>query len=224
MDFKLFINSQMRLLWIWTMTLAFYFTHNFYPRTETSEFLYIGFLLTAVFFTAIVSFTTSISSIAEDKRFGVSEMILTTKLKPKEYVFTKCFEGVITGIITGYSYLVIFISLTTSLYKQYRSLDIWVNVILAAIAFSVFSVVLGIMFANSGFLLKILLVLLVAIIPFLILVFYIISNLDYLKSIEILQHLNLDLISKLSIFILTIYSIPWLFLSIKNLEISDFIM
>jgi len=205
--------------------LGFGFLYGLIVRfTQFPESGYILWLRCGVIIQASLSFGIPSNSISQEKRFGVSEMILTTKLKPKEYVFTKCFEGVITGIITGYSYLVIFISLTTSLYKQYRSLDIWVNVILAAIAFSVFSVVLGIMFANSGFLLKILLVLLVAIIPFLILVFYIISNLDYLKSIEILKHLNLDLISKLSIFILTIYSIPWLFLSIKNLEISDFIM
>lgn len=144
-------------------------------------------------------------------------MILTTKLKPKEYVFAKWFEGIISGIITGYSYLVIFISLTTSLYAQYGSLDIWVNVILVAIAFSAFSVVLGIMFAKSGILLKILLVLLIAVIPFLILAFYIISNLEYLRSIEILQHLNLDLILKFSLIILTIYALLWLFLSIKNM-------
>jgi hypothetical protein len=45
-------------------------------------------------------------------------MILTTKFKPKEYVFAKWFEGIISRIITGYSYLVIFISLTTSLYAR----------------------------------------------------------------------------------------------------------
>ncbi|WP_158245295.1 hypothetical protein [Petrotoga sp. 9PWA.NaAc.5.4] len=44
-------------------------------------------------------------------------------------------------------------------------MDIWVNVILVAIAFSAFSVVLGIMFAKNGILLKILLVLLIAVIP-----------------------------------------------------------
>ncbi len=150
-------------------------------------------------------------------------MILTTKLKPKEYVFAKWFEGIISGIITGYSYLVIFISLTTSLYAEYGSLNIWVNVILVAIAFSAFSVVLGIMFAKSGILLKILLVLLIAVIPFLVLAFYIISNLEYLSSIEILQHLNLDLILEFSLIILTIYALLWLFLSINILKISDFI-
>lgn len=107
--------------------------------------------------------------------------------------------------------------------QEYGSLDIWVNVILVAIAFSAFSVVLGIMFAKSGILLKILLVLLIAVIPFLILAFYIISNLEYLRSIEILQHLNLDLILKFSLIILTIYALLWLFLSINILKISDFI-
>lgn len=180
--------------------------------TQVSELSYssslqgIAFLLGGVF-----SSMFPFGFLLTDKQFKVGEMVLTSGIKPFEYIFSKWINGVFLGIVTAYTYLIVYTLLTLPLYAQYGNISVWLYVLLIAIIFASLGVTLGIIFTKVNLLRKILLIIFLIVLPILLFVLLFIIK-------------NTEIFFKFLIPILLVYSLLCFFLSVRNVEIKDFVV
>jgi ABC-type multidrug transport system permease subunit len=146
-----------------------------------------------------------------DKQFKAGEMVLTSGIKPFEYIFSKWINGVFLGIVTAYTYLIVYTLLTLPLYAQYGNISVWLYVLLIPIIFASLGVTLGIIFTKVNLLRKILLIIFLFVLPILSFVLLFIIS-------------NTGIFLKFLIPILLVYSLLCFFLSVRNVEIKDFVV
>jgi len=185
--------------------LGFGFLFGFNARfTQVSELSYSSSLqATALMF--------PFSFLLTDKQIKAGEMVLTSGIKPFEYIFSKWINGVFLGIVTGYTYLIVYTLLTLPLYEQYGNISVWLYVLLIAIIFASLGVTLGIIFTKVNLLRKILLIIFLFVLPILLFVLLFIIK-------------NTEIFFKFLIPILLVYSLLCFFLSVRNVEIKDFVV
>lgn len=180
--------------------------------TQVSELSYssslqgIAFLLGGVF-----SSMFPFGFLLTDKQIKAGEMVLTSGIKPFEYIFSKWINGVFLGIVTAYTYLIVYTLLTLPLYAQYGNISVWLYVLLIAIIFASLGVTLGIIFTKVNLLRKILLIIFLFVLPILSFVLLFIIK-------------NTEIFFKFLIPILLVYSLLCFFLSVRNVEIKDFVV
>lgn len=146
-----------------------------------------------------------------DKQIKAGEMVLTSGIKPFEYIFSKWINGVFLGIVTAYTYLIVYTLLTLPLYAQYGNISVWLYVLLIPIIFASLGVTLGIIFTKVNLLRKILLIIFLFVLPILSFVLLFIIK-------------NTEIFFKFLIPILLVYSLLCFFLSVRNVEIKDFVV
>lgn len=193
--------------------LGFGFLYGLIARfTQVSELSYssslqgIAFLLGGVF-----SSMFPFGFLLTDKQIKAGEMVLTSGIKPFEYIFSKWINGVFLGIVTAYTYLIVYTLLTLPLYAQYGNISVWLYVLLIAIIFASLGVTLGIIFTKVNLLRKILLIIFLFVLPILLFVLLFIIK-------------NTEIFFKFLIPILLVYSLLCFFLSVRNVEIKDFVV
>jgi len=180
--------------------------------TQVSELLYSYWLQGAAFLLGgLFSLMFPFSFLLTDKQIKAGEMVLTSGIKPFEYIFSKWINGVFLGIITAYTYLIVFTLLTLPLYEQYGNISVWLYVLLIAIIFASLGVTLGIIFTKVNLLRKILLIIFLFVLPILLFVLLFIIS-------------NTGIFLKFLIPILLVYSLLCFFLSVRNVEIKDFVV
>lgn len=193
--------------------LGYGFLYGLIARfTQVSELSYssslqgIAFLLGGVF-----SSMFPFGFLLTDKQIKAGEMVLTSGIKPFEYIFSKWINGVFLGIVTAYTYLIVYTLLTLPLYAQYGNISVWLYVLLIAIIFASLGVTLGIIFTKVNLLRKILLIIFLIVLPILLFVLLFIIK-------------NTEIFFKFLIPILLVYSLLCFFLSVRNVEIKDFVV
>lgn len=193
--------------------LGFGFLYGLIARfTQVSELSYssslqgIAFLLGGVF-----SSMFPFGFLLTDKQIKAGEMVLTSGIKPFEYIFSKWINGVFLGIVTAYTYLIVYTLLTLPLYAQYGNISVWLYVLLIPIIFASLGVTLGIIFTKVNLLRKILLIIFLFVLPILLFVLLFIIK-------------NTEIFFKFLIPILLVYSLLCFFLSVRNVEIKDFVV
>lgn len=193
--------------------LGFGFLYGLIARfTQVSELSYssslqgIAFLLGGVF-----SSMFPFGFLLTDKQIKAGEMVLTSGIKPFEYIFSKWINGVFLGIVTAYTYLIVYTLLTLPLYAQYGNISVWLYVLLIPIIFASLGVTLGIIFTKVNLLRKILLIIFLFVLPILSFVLLFIIK-------------NTEIFFKFLIPILLVYSLLCFFLSVRNVEIKDFVV
>lgn len=193
--------------------LGYGFLYGLIARfTQVSELSYssslqgIAFLLGGVF-----SSMFPFGFLLTDKQIKAGEMVLTSGIKPFEYIFSKWINGVFLGIVTAYTYLIVYTLLTLPLYAQYGNISVWLYVLLIPIIFASLGVTLGIIFTKVNLLRKILLIIFLFVLPILSFVLLFIIK-------------NTEIFFKFLIPILLVYSLLCFFLSVRNVEIKDFVV
>lgn len=191
--------------------LGFGFLYGLPARfTQVSELSYSSDLQAAFLLGGLFSLILPFSVLLTDKQIKAAEMVLTSGIKPFEYIFSKWINGVFFGIVTAYTYLIVFTLLTLPLYAQYGNISVWLYVLLIAIIFASLGVTLGIIFTKVNLLRKILLIIFLFVLPILLFVLLFIIS-------------NTGIFLKFSIPILLVYSLLCFFLSVRNVEIKDFV-
>lgn len=193
--------------------LGFGFLFGFNARfTQVSELSYSSSLQATAFLVGgLLSLMFPFSFLLTDKQIKAGEMVLTSGIKPFEYIFSKWINGVFLGIVTGYTYLIVYTLLTLPLYEQYGNISVWLYVLLIAIIFASLGVTLGIIFTKVNLLRKILLIIFLFVLPILLFVLLFIIK-------------NTEIFFKFLIPILLVYSLLCFFLSVRNVEIKDFVV
>jgi len=193
--------------------LGFGFLFGFNARfTQVSELSYSSSLQATAFLVGgLLSLMFPFSFLLTDKQIKAGEMVLTSGIKPFEYIFSKWINGVFLGIVTGYTYLIVYTLLTLPLYEQYGNISVWLYVLLIAIIFASLGVTLGIIFTKVNLLRKILLIIFLIVLPILLFVLLFIIK-------------NTEIFFKFLIPILLVYSLLCFFLSVRNVEIKDFVV
>lgn len=193
--------------------LGFGFLFGFNARfTQVSELSYSSSLQGIAFLLGgLLSLSFPFSFLLTDKQIKAGEMVLTSGIKPFEYIFSKWINGVFLGIVTGYTYLIVYTLLTLPLYEQYGNISVWLYVLLIAIIFASLGVTLGIIFTKVNLLRKILLIIFLFVLPILLFVLLFIIK-------------NTEIFFKFLIPILLVYSLLCFFLSVRNVEIKDFVV
>jgi ABC-type multidrug transport system permease subunit len=178
---------------------------------QVSELSYSSSLQGIAFlFGGLFSSMFPFSFLLTDKQIKAAEMVLTSGIKPFEYIFSKWINGVFLGIVTAYTYLIVYTLLTLPLYEQYGNISVWLYVLLIAIIFASLGVTLGIIFTKVNLLRKILLIIFLMVLPILLFVLLFIIS-------------NTGIFLKFLIPILLVYSLLSFFLSVRNVEIKDFV-
>lgn len=193
--------------------LGFGFLYGLIARfTQVSELSYSSSLQATAFLVGgLLSLMFPFSFLLTDKQIKAGEMVLTSGIKPFEYIFSKWINGVFLGIVTAYTYLIVYTLLTLPLYAQYGNISVWLYVLLFAIIFASLGVTLGVIFTKVNLLRKILLIIFLMVLPNLLFVLLFIIN-------------NTGIFLKFSIPILLVYSLLCFFLSVRNVEIKDFVV
>ena len=193
--------------------LGFGFLYGLIARfTQVSELSYSSSLQGIAFLLGgLLSLMFPFSFLLTDKQIKAGEMVLTSGIKPFEYIFSKWINGVFLGIVTGYTYLIVYTLLTLPLYEQYGNISVWLYVLLIAIIFASLGVTLGIIFTKVNLLRKILLIIFLIVLPILLFVL-----LFFIK--------NTGIFFKFLSPILLVYSLLCFFLSVRNVEIKDFVV
>jgi len=193
--------------------LGFGFLYGLIARfTQVSELSYSSSLQGIAFLLGgLLSLMFPFSFLLTDKQIKAGEMVLTSGIKPFEYIFSKWINGVFLGIVTGYTYLIVYTLLTLPLYEQYGNISVWLYVLLIAIIFASLGVTLGIIFTKVNLLRKILLIIFLIVLPILLFVLLFIIK-------------NTEIFFKFLIPILLVYSLLCFFLSVRNVEIKDFVV
>lgn len=193
--------------------LGFGFLFGFNARfTQVSELSYSSSLQATAFLVGgLLSLMFPFSFLLTDKQIKAGEMVLTSGIKPFEYIFSKWINGVFLGIVTAYTYLIVYTLLTLPLYAQYGNISVWLYVLLIAIIFASLGVTLGIIFTKVNLLRKILLIIFLFVLPILLFVLLFIIK-------------NTEIFFKFLIPILLVYSLLCFFLSVRNVEIKDFVV
>lgn len=180
--------------------------------TQVSELSYSSSLQATAFLVGgLLSLMFPFSFLLTDKQIKAGEMVLTSGIKPFEYIFSKWINGVFLGIVTAYTYLIVYTLLTLPLYEQYGNISVWLYVLLIAIIFASLGVTLGIIFTKVNLLRKILLIIFLIVLPILLFVLLFIIK-------------NTEIFFKFLIPILLVYSLLCFFLSVRNVEIKDFVV
>lgn len=196
------------LMFFFMFGLGFGFLYGLPARfTQVSELSYSSWLQSAFMFGGISSLILPFSVLLTDKQIKAAEMVLTSGIKPFEYIFSKWINGVFFGIVTAYTYLIVYTLLTLPLYEQYGNISVWLYVLLIAIIFASLGVTLGVIFTKVNLLRKILLIIFLMVLPILLFVLLFIMGI-FLKFL---------------IPILLVYSLLCFFLSVRNVEIKDFV-
>ncbi len=193
--------------------LGFGFLYGLIARfTQVSELSYSSSLQGIAFLLGgLLSLSFPFSFLLTDKQIKAGEMVLTSGIKPFEYIFSKWINGVFLGIVTAYTYLIVYTLLTLPLYAQYGNISVWLYVLLIAIIFVSLGVTLGIIFTKVNLLRKILLIIFLFVLPILLFVLLFIIK-------------NTEIFFKFLIPILLVYSLLCFFLSVRNVEIKDFVV
>jgi len=193
--------------------LGFGFLYGLIARfTQVSELSYSSSLQGIAFLLGgLLSLSFPFSFLLTDKQIKAGEMVLTSGIKPFEYIFSKWINGVFLGIVTAYTYLIVYTLLTLPLYAQYGNISVWLYVLLIAIIFASLGVTLGIIFTKVNLLRKILLIIFLFVLPILLFVLLFIIK-------------NTEIFFKFLIPILLVYSLLCFFLSVRNVEIKDFVV
>lgn len=193
--------------------LGFGFLYGLIARfTQVSELSYSSSLQATAFLVGgLLSLMFPFSFLLTDKQIKAGEMVLTSGIKPFEYIFSKWINGVFLGIVTAYTYLIVYTLLTLPLYAQYGNISVWLYVLLIAIIFASLGVTLGIIFTKVNLLRKILLIIFLFVLPILLFVLLFIIK-------------NTEIFFKFLIPILLVYSLLCFFLSVRNVEIKDFVV
>lgn len=193
--------------------LGFGFLYGLIARfTQVSELSYSSSLQATAFLVGgLLSLMFPFSFLLTDKQIKAGEMVLTSGIKPFEYIFSKWINGVFLGIVTAYTYLIVYTLLTLPLYEQYGNISVWLYVLLIAIIFASLGVTLGIIFTKVNLLRKILLIIFLFVLPILLFVLLFIIK-------------NTEIFFKFLIPILLVYSLLCFFLSVRNVEIKDFVV
>ena len=193
--------------------LGFGFLYGLIARfTQVSELSYSSSLQGIAFLLGgLLSLSFPFSFLLTDKQIKAGEMVLTSGIKPFEYIFSKWINGVFLGIVTAYTYLIVYTLLTLPLYEQYGNISVWLYVLLIAIIFASLGVTLGIIFTKVNLLRKILLIIFLIVLPILLFVLLFIIK-------------NTEIFFKFLIPILLVYSLLCFFLSVRNVEIKDFVV
>ncbi len=200
------------LMFFLVFGLGFGFLYGLPARfTQVSELSYSSSLQAAFFLGGLFSLILPFSFLLTDKQIKAAEMVLTSGIKPFEYIFSKWINGVFLGIVTAYTYLIVYTLLTLPLYAQYGNISVWLYVLLFAIIFASLGVTLGVIFTKVNLLRKILLIIFLMVLPNLLFVLLFIIN-------------NTGIFLKFSIPILLVYSLLCFFLSVRNVEIKDFVV
>lgn len=194
------------LMFFFMFGLGFGFSYGLNARF-TQALPYSSWLQAAFMWGGISSLTLPFSVFLTDKQIKAAEMVLTSGIKPFEYIFSKWINGVFFGIVIGYTYLIVFTLLTLPLYEQYGNISVWLYVLLIAIIFASLGVTLGVIFTKVNLLRKILLIIFLMVLPILLFVLLFIMGI-FLKFL---------------IPILLVYSLLCFFLSVRNVEIKDFV-
>lgn len=177
---------------------------------QVSELSYSSDLQAAFLLGGLFSSVFPLGFLLTDKQIKAAEMVLTSGIKPFEYIFSKWINGVFLGIVTAYTYLIVFTLLTLPLYAQYGNISVWLYVLLISIIFASLGVTLGIIFTKVNLLRKILLIIFLFVLPILLFVLLFIIS-------------NTGIFLKFLIPILLVYSLLCFFLSVRNVEIKDFV-
>lgn len=193
--------------------LGFGFLYGLIARfTQVSELSYSSSLQGIAFLLGgLLSLSFPFSFLLTDKQIKAGEMVLTSGIKPFEYIFSKWINGVFLGIVTAYTYLIVYTLLTLPLYAQYGNISVWLYVLLIPIIFASLGVTLGIIFTKVNLLRKILLIIFLFVLPILSFVLLFIIK-------------NTEIFFKFLIPILLVYSLLCFFLSVRNVEIKDFVV
>lgn len=193
--------------------LGFGFLYGLIARfTQVSELSYSSSLQGIAFLLGgLLSLSFPFSFLLTDKQIKAGEMVLTSGIKPFEYIFSKWINGVFLGIVTAYTYLIVYTLLTLPLYAQYGNISVWLYVLLIPIIFASLGVTLGIIFTKVNLLRKILLIIFLFVLPILLFVLLFIIK-------------NTEIFFKFLIPILLVYSLLCFFLSVRNVEIKDFVV
>jgi hypothetical protein len=201
------------LMYFFMFGLGFGFLYGLITRfTQLSEFYYNIYLQQMAFLGGgVTALTLPFGFLLIDKQIRAAEMVLTSGIKPFEYIFSKWINGLFFGIVIGYTYLIVFTLLTLPLYVQYGNISVWLYVLLITIIFASLGVTLGVIFTKVDLLRKILLIIFLIVLPILL------FSLSFLIK-------NTSIFFKFLIPILLVYSLLCLFLSVRNIEIKDFVV
>lgn len=202
------------LMYFFMFGLGFSFLYGLIARfAQVSElsYSYNVWLQPAFLVGGITALTLPFGFLLTDKQIKAGEMVLTSGIKPFEYIFSKWINGVFCGIVIGYTYLIVYTLLTLPLYAQYGNISVWLYVLLIDIIFASLGVTLGVIFTKVNLLRKILLIIFLMVLPILLFVL-----LFFIK--------NTGIFFKFLSPILLVYSLLCFFLSVRNVEIKDFVV